>query len=262
MRSPPPPHRRCRVGCRVGCGLIETARRVGHAATARDRYAPRGGTHAARERASPPDESPPHAPADADADDAAGRACIVRRLGGLRWRVGLVELCSRLRWVDEHPAVRRDHLHELPRLDRRQRGQELRGRLSGRHGQAGRGLDVGGLRGGGADRPEQGLLRHVAGRPGAGRAAAGGRPSAEGRLLSHPEHQERRPALHRRLPLGPAHRLRQNRHRLPHGHGERTPHQLGRPLEPGPQVLRKDRVRRLRRGCARRGAQVQGLLGQ
>ena len=89
-----------------------------------------------------------------------------------------------------------------------------------------------------------------------------GEPAADGRLLEDPEHQERRQALPRRVSLGPADRLRQDRLRLSQGSDLRAPDQLGRPLDARQEVLRQGHAARLRRRHPRRGAQVQGLLDQ
>ena len=145
-------------------------------------------------------------------DDAAHRAasrCPARGSGRVRPRPGL---------DGRHRPGRRqpDHDDELPRLD----GEDDRRGLQeedGHQRQAGRRPDLGHLRGGGAGLAEQGQLRHVARRPGARRAAEEGQPAPAGRLLEDPERQERRQALPRRVSVGPADRLRQDRLRLPQG---------------------------------------------
>ena len=190
-------------------------------------------------------------------DDAANRApsrCPVRGCGRVRPRPGFDERHQR---CSRQP----DHDDELPRLD----GEDHRRRLQEEdrdQRQAGQRPDRRHLRRGTAGLPEQGQLRHVARRAGARRAAEEGQPAPAGRLLEDPERQERRQALPRRVPVGPADRLRQDGLRLPQGPDLREADELGRPLDARQEVLRQGDAARLRRRHPRHGAQVQGLLDQ
>ena len=81
------------------------------------------------------------------------------------------------------------------------------------------------------------------------------------RLVEDPERQEHRPAVPHGVSVGPSHRLRQGRHRLPARPGRRRhDHELARPLGADPQVLRPDDLHRPRARLHGIDLQVPGLL--